>query len=331
MEKINGRTSEIIKLSRFPLAILVVFIHSVGDLDAPYAHLRDFISHPLLSFVVPTFYIMSGYLFFWNINDKTCLEWYYDKLQRRIKKLLIPYVVWNLVTLGLDYTKYLKRSVCWLPYQEMTVGDILYRTLFAYQPIDLPLWYVRDLIVLIIMSPVIYYIVSQKTCCVFIFTISVWYFCGGNILVNPVSVLFFTIGGLLGIKKMDLILFREKMHINILFLLTMLLIVFMYLDINFIVSKIYAILMPFVFFYMISYCISKKWGALSKYSEIIYYSHYPITLIVSITLVSKILPTYSLVNYFTIPLLAVILSIGMKMIFDKIKSLIYDINNSSSI
>ena len=59
--------------------------------------------------------------------------------------------------------------------------------------------------------------------------------------------------------------------------------------------------------------------ALSKYSEIIYYSHYPITLIAAITLVSKIFPNYSLVNYFTIPLLAVMFSVGMKVVFDKIK------------
>ena len=58
---------------------------------------------------------------------------------------------------------------------------------------------------------------------------------------------------------------------------------------------------------------------MSKYSEIIYYSHYPITLIAAITVVSKILPNYSLVNYFVIPLFAVMLSMMINIVFDKIK------------
>lgn len=40
---------------RFPLAILVVFIHSVGDSNASYYAFRDFVSHDFCKFAVPVF------------------------------------------------------------------------------------------------------------------------------------------------------------------------------------------------------------------------------------------------------------------------------------
>lgn len=58
-------TSTAIRIVRFPLAVLVVFIHSVGPTDnIAYYPFRDFFSHTFCSFVVPAFFIISGFLFF---------------------------------------------------------------------------------------------------------------------------------------------------------------------------------------------------------------------------------------------------------------------------
>lgn len=324
--QISKITSQTITLSRFPLAILVVFIHSVGDLNAPYAHLRDFISHPLLSFVVPAFFIISGYLFFQNVESNSTSVWYKDKMKKRAKTLLLPYIVWNLLTLLLDYLKYIRHSVCWINYDETSVWYVIYKTFFDYHPIDLPLWYIRDLIVLVLLSPVLYYLL-RKAAYFIIMIIGVWYFIGTKILISPVSVLFFCIGGFLAVRNIDLLFLNKKRDLLLTTFLVIILSAFMFLDGGTNVSKIYAILMPFVFFDMVNYCSAnisfRKIGiALSKYSEIIYYSHYPITLIVAIAVVSKVLPNYSLFNYFIIPLFAVMLSMGMKIIYDKIKKLI---------
>lgn len=324
--QISKIASQTITLSRFPLAVMVVFIHSVGDLNAPYAHLRDFISHPLLSFVVPAFFIMSGYLFFLNIEDKPVSVWYKYKIKNRVKTLLIPYICWNLVTLMLDFLKYVRHSACWINYDNTSVWSIVYKTFLDYQPIDLPLWYIRDLILLVIISPILYNLL-RRFACLSIIAIAIWYFIGIKVLINPVSMLFFSLGGLLAIKNEDLLMLNKKWKITLAIFVVCIFPVFLFFDSSVYVARIYAVFMPFVFFHIINYFSSnisvKKMGvALSKYSEIIYYSHYPITLIVAISFVSKILPNYTLVNYFAIPLLAIMLSMTMKILYDKIKTTI---------
>ena len=312
-------------LSRFPLAVLVVFIHSVGDINGSYYHLRDFISHPLLSFVVPAFFIISGYLFFMNVEGRTISKWYSDKIKKRAKTLLLPYVIWNLITLMLDFLKYVKHSICWINYGDISLWGVINKTFFDYMPIDLPLWYIRDLIILVVISPALYYLFKKVTYLFFV-VIGIWYFIGGNFIINPVSLLFFSLGGLLAIRNINLLLFNTRWQILLAVSFTFVLSVLMFYDCWTKIPKAYAIIMPFVFFNLMNYCslnISMKeiGGALSKYSEIVYYSHYPITLIAAITLVTKIFPNYSLGNYFAIPLLAVMFSVGMKMVFDKIKKI----------
>ena len=309
-------------LSRFPLAVLVVFIHSVGDINGSYYHLRDFISHPLLSFVVPAFFIISGYLFFMNVEGRTISKWYRDKIKKRAKTLLLPYIIWNLITLTLDFLKYVRHSICWINYGDTSLWGVINKTFFDYMPIDLPLWYIRDLIFLVIFSPALYYLLKRVTY-LFVIVIGIWYFIGGNFMITGKQRAYLR-GGLLAIRNFNLLLFNTRWQILLAVSFTFVLSVFMFFDCWTKIPQAYAVIMPFVFFNLINYCSSnismKEIGrALSKYSEIIYYSHYPITLIAAITLVSKIFPNYSLVNYFTIPLLAVMFSVGMKVVFDKIK------------
>lgn len=64
---------------------------------------------------------------------------------------------------------------------------------------------------------------------------------------------------------------------------------------------------------------SRKIASLGKYSTVIYYSHYPLTLIVAFKIVGLILPCYSLINYFIIPLLAVLLSIMLCEILSSLR------------
>lgn len=93
-------TSTAIRIVRFPLAVLVVFIHSVGPTDnIAYYPFRDFFSHTFCSFVVPAFFIISGFLFFQRMENGFTKKIYIKKLNSRISTLLIPYFVWNAVTL----------------------------------------------------------------------------------------------------------------------------------------------------------------------------------------------------------------------------------------
>ena len=98
---------------RFPLIVFVVYIHSSGkpidfyaiDFSNPmpidyYNLLRISISHVLTHIAVPMFFFISGFLFF-NKLQKWNRTVYFDKLKKRIKTLLIPFVIWNTIKIML--------------------------------------------------------------------------------------------------------------------------------------------------------------------------------------------------------------------------------------
>jgi surface polysaccharide O-acyltransferase-like enzyme len=178
-----------IDLLRFPLAIMVVFCH----LDPDYIPLSDadfsilswrgiynvvaiLLSHSLSAIAVPTFFLISGYLFFMKCTEFTW-GFYRYKIQRRIHSLIIPYFLWNalaivvyvLVTLGkygtLEPANYILSQgwhwfydcISWAPSRVNWLGD----TAISATPFDLPLWFLRDLIVVSLLSPVIYGFVKR--------------------------------------------------------------------------------------------------------------------------------------------------------------------------
>lgn len=85
--------------------------------------------------------------------------------------------------------------------------------------------------------------------------------------------------------------------------------------------------MPFLFIYIISKVIcneSIRNGLieLGKFSKFIYFSHYPITLILSIKIISALLPEYSMQNYVVIPILAVIISVVIQITLKKVLAVV---------
>ena len=79
---IRGGYSESINMLRFPLAILVVFVHGFGaDIDIPelhasgltglavYDYIRLLFSVVIARSAVPIFFIISGYLLFLKVEE----------------------------------------------------------------------------------------------------------------------------------------------------------------------------------------------------------------------------------------------------------------------
>lgn len=189
-----GLQSATIDFLRFPMAVAVVMIHMtpnvvpLGEADFPllsseglYNVVAMSISHVLARIAVPVFFLISGLLFFLNIRQ---LNWggYRRKLSSRLHTLIIPYLLWNLlpfmvmamteVAIGIKHGHGLANLWGYLTPETLDIFwdsnkwnldnvNILGIKMISTGPYDLPLWFLRDLIVVVIFSPAIYWFVKK--------------------------------------------------------------------------------------------------------------------------------------------------------------------------
>lgn len=197
--KSESNYSSAIAFLRLPLTLLVVFIHvpyiTMGR-TADYIH--EFWIDGICSVAVPAFFFISGYLF---CPVKFSWQVYGEKLKRRIHTLLIPYMAWNLIALlvlivphfhDFDYSPTNVLAVfvdCRYSFLHTTGGS----------PIDYPLWYIRDLMVCCVLSPLFYATWGLKRLVPVIFLI-LW-ICEISLPIgaSSIAVCYFTLGGVVRI------------------------------------------------------------------------------------------------------------------------------------
>lgn len=222
--------SDIINWLRFPLIIMVVFSHSSGDSDSNlmvlqaglYEIVRAVWGVMIAPTAVPAFFFISGFLMFYRLNEYNRAT-YISKMKKRFNRLLVPFLIWNIIAWAIwllreinagasivdTLSSYYERgllSCLWVFY---TIGDenvdILGNTSHLTAPADLPLWYLRDLIVVTILSPVFYYGIKKlKSFSVLLLSL---YFISGIFYNIPglssVAVSFYGLGAFFSITKVD--------------------------------------------------------------------------------------------------------------------------------
>lgn len=164
MEYNNISQYDVIRQLRFPMILLVTFAHSYGEVAEgfslmasewnTYEFLKLLVSQTQVKVAVPVFFIMSGYLFFANVEEWS-LKVYKAKLLRRIKTLLIPYLIWNLLmAIKLKTFSWSVFWSFWCPAGIQT--DWFGQEQLMTAPANMPLWFLRDLIVVSLLTPIIY-------------------------------------------------------------------------------------------------------------------------------------------------------------------------------
>ena len=205
---------EIIRQLRFPMIVLVTFAHSYGKVADgfsllasdwnTYEFLKLLLSQTLVKVAMPVFFIMSGYLFFANV-DKWDVVIYKKKILRRVKTLLIPYLIWNL--LMAVKLKTFSMSMLWAYWNPSgTQIDWFGHEQLMTAPANMPLWFLRDLMVVSLLTPIIYILV-RKFCYWLMAVLTVLYLSGVCAFIPGLSayaVYFFTLGAFLSIRKMNL-------------------------------------------------------------------------------------------------------------------------------
>lgn len=130
---------------------------------------------------MPIYFFISGFVFFLGVDFTK--DVYYRKLKNRVKTLLIPYLIWNVVAVLFELSKRLPcfssllpniRSVSldfslsaalnsfWNAKEGIFGGsDMVSQAVYNIHPQNAPLWFVRDLMIVILCAPAIYWLLKH--------------------------------------------------------------------------------------------------------------------------------------------------------------------------
>ena len=152
--------SETIGVLRFPLMVCVVLIHTIIPNQTQHLFVDWFDSYVIESFVriaVPLFFFISGFLFF-NGVDRFGRSEYWDKLKKRVKRLLVPYILCGVFAIFVKYVFFLLGED-----DSVYLFDNYYKWIYyvLWDPINYQLWFVRDLFLVVLISPLIYFLLKR--------------------------------------------------------------------------------------------------------------------------------------------------------------------------
>lgn len=108
---------------------------------------------------VPMFFFISAMLFYKSLSAMSKIK---SKLKTRIRSLVIPYILWNIIFVGIYWTmthiSFIASMMNMPPVPSDVVGILLSIINSEYTV----LWFVKDLIVFCLMSPIFYVMLKNK-------------------------------------------------------------------------------------------------------------------------------------------------------------------------
>lgn len=169
--------SKTITWLRFPLIVLVVFIHipcgpetlEIKDFPAANFVCENLLQGGIARVAVPLFFFISGFLYFFKT------EWSFPafakKLRSRAQTILVPFAVWSLLCVAyiiLVYKLGLTRgTVC---AENHSLADWL-KNIYGIEygenaktayPLLVPFWFLRDLFVVGLFAPLWHFLLKNK-------------------------------------------------------------------------------------------------------------------------------------------------------------------------
>jgi len=321
---------------RFPLIFLIILLHcySVVKLDGP----RDTYSKAIYPFSlwlgetgVPGFFFISGYLFY--LSKKTYLQ----KLNSRIHTLLVPYLLWNAILLLLYLIAYAAGYPQNINYRSITeYGFIDYIRLFwdrgtydngNFVPLLCPFWYIRNLLIMSLLSPLFYYIIRYGRE-LFLLIVSAWWMMTYHNAFIPQTILFFSLGAyfsILNINPLEWITNHKKWILTLfaIFALSDIAMHTIYATpINLQVHRLALIFNIPVLLLLADYCINRGCSSklLPNAAFIVFAIHYPIVVLLRKSCAAQFATASDLTHivlYFICVIIATLASLLFYLILDK--------------
>ena len=328
-----------IKLVSFLLIIMVVFLHSY-NIDIKQGGkilnfeknsnwiVQNFISNGITRIAVPLFFLISGFLF---VSKQTFnFEDYKIKINKRLKTLVIPYLFWSLLGLFLYLVLQSFPQSCSFFTNKLIKNYSIIEWINAIiiRPIPYQLWFLKDLIVMVFISPLIFFF-TRKLKIIYLFIVAVfWFFNQDNIILTSEALLFFSIGIYIQLFYKESV--YNKSNSSVLLVLFWLFFILLktiagYYDYSKIAEILLlkiSILFGIVAFWKIldkQFVLNFSQGFIEKilsYSFFIYAFHEPYLTIIKKALFAMLskTPTNYLIVYFLSPIIIIFISLFVAMI-----------------
>lgn len=210
---------------RYPLMLLIVVLHTDTPLlfqlsQSGASAICFYIFRTVAKLAVPLFFIISGYYFF-RQPDAFTREAYVSKIRKRARTLLVPYLFWNYFVWAFQMTiVVLQGHADWIPGDAFAPANILdvivgWGEGYNGMPKDFPLWFLRDLMMVCLLSPLLHLLLKSKRPYVLLlfaaFYLMPWP-AGWHPFFErfPSALLFFSVGAYMGIHKQNMVAMARR-------------------------------------------------------------------------------------------------------------------------
>ena len=137
--------------------ILIVMMHCVITVNVwGNTYFLEFVFSTFTRVAVPVFFVISGYLLFKHYNI--------SKIARRTRTVFVPFLLWSIITIAvfafLQHVPFL--SSYFNNQFQLTSESVFTRTFI--KPLNGALWFLRDLYILVLISPIILFVNKSRLC-----------------------------------------------------------------------------------------------------------------------------------------------------------------------
>ena len=339
------RLSEAITWLRFPLIFLIILLHCYSTVSLPGDHGLYFrMIYPFSLWLgetgVPGFFFISGLLFFHSKKH------YQQKLETRFHTLLIPYLLWNALLLALYIVAFMAgypQDINGKSITDYTFIDYL-RTFWDrgsydngnFVPILCPFWYIRNLLIMSILSPLFYYMMKYVRE-IFLVAIAVWWLSTPHNAFISQTILFFCLGAYFSIhKKNPLEIFEKQgkwyLSLCIIFAVADIVVHTIYVTpINLQIHRFALIFNIPALFLLADYCCRRGFSSklLPHAAFIVFCVHYPIVIILRKACATKLGDASDLIHiplYFLcviiVTAISILIYVGLDKYLPKVKNIL---------
>lgn len=201
-----------LKILSFILMIMVVILHAQLESfsDGFLLLFQQIMTGEVTRIAVPLFFLISGFLFFRNFK-KPIPYFFYQKIKKRFRTIFIPFLIFSVIGF-----LFIQISLLCFPFlfdgayanvADFSLTDCLH-TIF-FQPIGTyQLWFLRDLFILILLTPAIYYVLSFFRGILLIPLFLLWILCIQYMVIIE-AVFFFCLGSYLALYRQELVLIKK--------------------------------------------------------------------------------------------------------------------------